>query len=70
MAGSMVDVSMMTLFSLPVRVFPSCVQVIEVSGMLKIVIITDKVKVPPAVTLREAVCPLANSTSGGTGEAR
>ena len=71
MAGSMLVVSMMTLLSsLPVRMFPSCFQVIEVSGTLKIVIVTDKVNFPPAVTRRGAVCPLASSTRGGTNEAK
>ena len=61
--GSMVDVLMLTLASLPVRMFPSCVQVIEVSGTLKIVMVTDKMKAPP---VREAVWPLATLTRGGT----
>ena len=60
---------MMTLSLLSVRIFPSCVQVIEVSGTLKIVVVTDKVKIPPAVTLREAVWLPASLTSGGTIEA-
>lgn len=66
--GSMVDVSMMILFSLSVRMLLSCIQVIEVSGTLVILTLTDKRMTAPESTLRKAVCPEAIWIVGSTNE--
>ncbi len=65
-AGSVEVLVMVTLSSLPVRVFPCCVQEMEVRGMLKPEMETDRVKLSPASTSGEATCPFPRLTAGGT----
>ena len=65
-AGTMGLLVIVTLSSLPLRVLPCCIQEMEVRGILKPEIETDKVKSPPAMTSGEATWPTPSSTAGGT----
>lgn len=65
-AGSMGELVMVILSSLPVRMLPCCVQEMEVRGRLKPEIEIDKVRSPPDMTSGEAVWPLASLIPGGT----
>ena len=66
-AGSEGVLVMVTLSSLPVRVFPCCVQEMEVRGRLKPEMVTDRLRSSPAETSIEAIWPGASPTVGGSG---
>ena len=66
-AGSEGVLVMVTLSSLPVRVFPCCVQEMEVRGRLKPEMMTDRLRSSPAKTSIEAIWPGASPTVGGSG---